>query len=112
MSSLVVENTNVDSPNRTKSGPLLQVRDLVTEFKTSGGPLRANDGISFDLSAGEVLGILGESGSGKSALLRTILGIQPKSTSVTGQILIDGVDLLTLSDRQRRATRGQKIAMV
>jgi len=55
-------------------GPLLDVRHLVTEFKTHGGWLRAVNDVSFTVPHGKVLGILGESGAGKSALLRTVLG--------------------------------------
>lgn len=91
---------------------LLTVTDLVTEFQTPGGPLRANDGVSFSVAAGTVLGILGESGSGKSALLRTILGVQPASTKISGTVALNGVDLLALNEKQRRATRGRDVAMV
>ena len=58
-------------------GPLLDVRNLMTEFKTPGGWLRAVNDVSFTVQRGKVLGILGESGAGKSALLRTVLGVQP-----------------------------------
>src|SRR5437867_9434729 len=59
--------------------PLLDVRHLTTEFRTHAGPLRAVNEVSFTLRPARVLAIIGESGSGKSALLRTILGIQPAS---------------------------------
>lgn len=57
------------------STPLLQVRDLVTEFATRGAPVRAVNGVSFDLAEGEVLGLVGESGSGKSVTGFSILGL-------------------------------------
>ena len=60
-----------------QEAPVLDIRRLTTEFKTHAGPLRAVNEISFTLPRGRVLAIIGESGSGKSALLRTILGIQP-----------------------------------
>ena len=63
-------------------GPLLDVRNLMTEFKTHGGWLRAVNDVSFTVPRGKVLGILGESGAGKSALLRTVLGVQPRTASV------------------------------
>ena len=84
----------------------------MTEFDTPGGPLRANNGISFSVEAGSVLGGLGESGSGKSAMLRTLLGIQPRRTRISGQVLLNGTDLLQLSAKERRSRRGKDIAMV
>jgi peptide/nickel transport system ATP-binding protein len=92
--------------------PVLQVRRLTTEFKTHAGPLRAVNDMSFSLKRGRVLAVIGESGSGKSALLRTILGIQPASARVEGQVLLNGVDLLKLSDRQREDLRGGVVSMV
>jgi oligopeptide/dipeptide ABC transporter ATP-binding protein len=68
--------------------------------------------MSFSLERGRVLAIIGESGSGKSALLRTILGIQPASARVEGEVLLNGVDLLKLSDRQREDLRGGIVSMV
>jgi len=92
--------------------PLLEVRRLTTEFNTHAGPLRAVNDMSFTLQRGRVLAIIGESGSGKSALLRTILGIQPASARVDGEVLLNGVDLLKLSDRQREDLRGGVVSMV
>ncbi len=92
--------------------PVLDVRRLTTEFTTHAGPLRAVNDMSFSLQRGLVLAIIGESGSGKSALLRTILGIQPASARVEGEVLLNGVDLLKLSDRQREDLRGGIVSMV
>jgi oligopeptide/dipeptide ABC transporter ATP-binding protein len=92
--------------------PLLEVRRLTTEFKTHAGPLRAVNDVSFILPRGRVLAIIGESGSGKSALLRTILGIQPANARIEGEALLNGVDLLTLSPRQREDLRGSVVSMV
>src|SRR6266446_9365051 len=69
--------------------PLLDVRNLMTEFKMRGGWLRAVNDVSFTVPRGKVLGILGESGAGKSALLRTVLGVQPRTASVGGQVLMN-----------------------
>src|SRR2546430_9452383 len=77
-------------------GPLLDVRNLMTAFKTHGGWLRAVNDVSFMVSRGKVLGILGESGAGKSALLRTVLGVQPRTASVCGQVLMHGVALIQM----------------
>lgn len=92
--------------------PVLDVRQLTTEFKTHAGPLRAVNEVSFTLPRGRVLAIIGESGSGKSALLRTILGIQPESARIAGEIWLNGVDLLKLSRRHREDLRGGVLSMV
>jgi oligopeptide/dipeptide ABC transporter ATP-binding protein len=92
--------------------PVLEVRRLTTEFKTHAGPLRAVNELSFVLPRGQVLAIIGESGSGKSALLRTILGLQPASARIEGEVLLNGVDVLKLSPRQREDLRGGVVSMV
>jgi oligopeptide/dipeptide ABC transporter ATP-binding protein len=94
------------------AAPVLEVRNLVTEFRSENGPLRAVNDVSFRLERGKVLAIIGESGSGKSAMLRTILGIQPESALVEGEALLDGRDLLSLPAKQRAATRGRDVSMV
>src|SRR5262245_21576443 len=71
-------------------GPLLDVRNLMTAFKTPGGWLRTVNDVSFTVPCGKVLGILGESGAEKSALLRTVLGVQPRTAAVSGQVLMHG----------------------
>ena len=102
----------LESTLKQQEAPVLEVRRLTTEFKTHAGPLRAVNEMSFALPRGRVLAIIGESGSGKSALLRTILGIQPASARVEGEVLLNGVDLLKLSDRQREDLRGGIVSMV
>ncbi len=77
----------------TTQTPLLQVRDLVHEFHTNGGTVHAVSGVSFDVWAGETLGIVGETGSGKSTLARSILQA-PRPTS--GEVTLRGADLTTL----------------
>jgi oligopeptide/dipeptide ABC transporter ATP-binding protein len=92
--------------------PVLEVRGLSTEFKTHAGPLRAVDDVSFSVERGRVLAIIGESGSGKSALLRTVLGIQPASARISGQALVNGVDLLAMTAAEREKTRGSWLSMI
>ena len=93
--------------------PLLSVRDLAVQFKTRKSTIRAVNGISFDLDAGETLGIVGESGCGKSVSALAMLGILPKAGRVTrGEVLFEDVDLLKLPDSQLRQIRGNDVAMI
>ncbi len=91
----------------------LSVRDLRVHFPTPDGVVKATDGLSFDLQRGKTLGIVGESGSGKSVSSSAILGLHRGSSArVTGQILLDGTDLLALSDEEMRQKRGQEVSMI
>ncbi|MEQ4204346.1 ABC transporter ATP-binding protein [Actinopolymorpha sp. B9G3] len=98
--------------DQVRSDVALEVRDLSTEFRTNGGSLRAVNDVSFRLEKGKVLGVIGESGSGKSAMLRSILGIQPDSALITGEVLLHGRELLGLGRSERAATRGRDVSMV
>jgi oligopeptide/dipeptide ABC transporter ATP-binding protein len=92
---------------------LLSVEDLRVEFWTQRGTVFAVNGVSFEIGAGETLGIVGESGSGKSVTALAILGILPRSARLAGgHARFGGQDLLTLSDRELRRIRGAEIAMV
>ncbi|WP_371401570.1 ABC transporter ATP-binding protein [Kribbella sp. NBC_00662] len=92
--------------------PALRVRNLVTEFRGRYGAVRAVDEVSFTVPRGDVLAVIGESGSGKSAMLRSIIGINPPTTLVTGEISVGGRDLQTMSPRDRRTARGSDVSMV
>jgi len=93
---------------------LLEVDDLHTHLVTKAGVVRAVDGVSFQLYAGETLGIVGESGSGKSMTALSILRVVPKPAAriVQGRVLLDGEDLLKKSDEEMRRLRGRDIAMI
>jgi oligopeptide/dipeptide ABC transporter ATP-binding protein len=92
---------------------LLEMSDLVTEFATSRGVLRAVDHVSLTLERGEVLGLVGESGSGKSVIAQSIMGlIEPPGRIAGGRITFDGQDLLRSSRAALRRLRGARIAMV
>jgi peptide/nickel transport system ATP-binding protein len=93
---------------------LLQVEDLVTKFFTDDGVVTAVDHVSFSVRPGEVVGIVGESGCGKSVAALSILRLvqYPPGKIVGGRILFDGRDLLTLNDRDMRAIRGNDVAMI
>lgn len=93
--------------------PLLEVEDLVVDFRTPRGRLRAVDGASFAIQRGETLGLVGESGSGKSVTSLAILGLLGEAAEVvSGRILFAGQDLLTLPARELREVRGARIAMI
>ena len=92
--------------------PLLSVRDLDVRF-TGSRPVTALSGVGFDVAEGEVLGLLGESGSGKSVALRTLLRLHaPATTRITGSIRVDGADVLALQGRALRSYRGGVVSMV
>ncbi len=92
---------------------LLDVQGLQTHFATSGGVVRAVDGVSFAIERGEVLGLVGESGCGKSVTSLSILRlVPPPGRIVAGRVLLDGDDLLVKDAEAMRRVRGARIAMV
>ena len=95
------------------TGPLLEVRDLCVEFPTRHGTLRALDGVSFDIAAGEILGIVGESGAGKSLTGAAIIGLlEPPGRVCGGQILLEGRRIDDLSAEAMRRLRGRHIGAI
>jgi len=97
----------------TDQQPFLSVRDLKVHFSTEDGVVKAVDGLTFDLAKGKTLGIVGESGSGKSVTNLTILGLHDRErTAIDGEILLDGKELLTASERELERLRGNKMSMI
>ncbi len=95
------------------TGQLLQVRDLHVQIATRRGIVRAVDGVSFEVARGDAMGLVGESGSGKSMTLRAILGVLPPEARITsGQILLDGQDLVPLRQSDLNRIRGPKMSMI
>jgi peptide/nickel transport system ATP-binding protein len=94
--------------------PILQVRDLHTQFDTLDGVVRAVDGVSFDVAAGETLGIVGESGCGKSVTALSILRLIPPRTGriASGSIRFEGRELTTLGEAEMKSLRGHRISMI
>ena len=91
---------------------LLEVRDLSISFRTPRGIAQAVSGSNFSIGAGERVGMVGESGSGKSLTGLSLLGLTPPAAQVSGEVLLDGVDLLTLSDKELRKKRGKQVSMI
>ncbi len=97
----------------TDPAPLLEVRDLVVEFATRHGPLRAIDGVSLHIDPGEVLGVVGESGAGKSLTGAAIIGLlEPPGHIAGGEILLDGRRIDNLPEGDMRKLRGKAIGAI
>ena len=95
------------------SETILEVKDLKTYFYTEDGVVKAVDGVDFSVKKGEVLGLVGESGCGKSATAFSLLRLVPEPGSiVAGRILFEGRDLMPLSGEEMRRIRGNRIAMI
>ncbi len=93
--------------------PLLEVRDLRTQFHTDDGVVQAVDGVSFSVEPGKVLGIVGESGCGKSVTCLTVMGLNDsKFATSSGEVMFKGENLLTVGSRRLREIRGAEIAMI
>ena len=95
------------------AAPLLSVRDLSVSFATEGGRLPAVERVSFDLSPGEVLAIVGESGAGKSVTAQTIIGLtRSPNARIEGRVELRGTDLVAAGEGELRTVRGERIGMV
>ena len=98
----------------SEESPILEVRDLRTYFLLRRGIVKAVDGVSFTLNRGETLGLVGESGCGKSMTALSILRVIPKPAAriVGGEVLFDGRDILQLTEDEMRHLRGRQMAMI
>jgi peptide/nickel transport system ATP-binding protein len=92
--------------------PLIEVRDLGVRLNTSRGPAQAVRGVSFSLKRGETLGLVGESGCGKSVTALALMGLLPDSAVISGSIRLDGSELVGLSDADYCKLRGNRISMI
>ena len=97
-----------------KVAALLEVKNLRTHFYTIEGEVKAVDGVSYDLQPGEILGLVGESGCGKSVSAMSVMRLipWPPGKILDGEVLFDGVDLLQLDEEEMRKIRGKEIGMV
>lgn len=99
-------------PAPAATTPLLEVRDLHVDYRTAEGRLPALRGVDLVVRPGEVVGVAGESGCGKSTLVSTVLRLQPKDATVTGEVLVGGADVLTISWGELRAVRWAEASIV
>src|ERR1051326_1163627 len=99
---------------KSEDSTILSVRNLQTHFYSEDGVVKAADGISFDLKRGETLGIVAESGSGKSVTNLSILRLipYPPGKVVGGEVIFDNKDLMKISENDIRRIRGKRIAMI
>jgi len=97
---------------RDIDGPLIELHDVKTHFRTPRGVVRAVDGVSFSLERGKALGIVGESGSGKTILSRSIMGLLPPKTIREGSIKFESREIGNLSRKQMRHIWGKEMAMI
>ena len=98
----------------TKESFVLEVKDLRTHIFNKNSIVKAVDGVSFNLSQGETLGIVGESGCGKTMTALSLLRLvpQPAGRIVSGEILLNGQDILTISEKEMRELLGRQISMI
>ena len=96
----------------TPEAPLIRLRDLHVKFESRDRTVHAVNGVDLDLAAGEVLCILGESGSGKSVTLRALMKLLPKTAKVTGEIKVGGRDVQAMNEGQLADFRGGDVAMI
>ncbi|WP_328848388.1 ABC transporter ATP-binding protein [Micromonospora zamorensis] len=94
------------------AAPVLAIRDLSVSFPTETGTVSAVDGVSLDLASGEIVGMVGESGCGKSVTAMSIAGLLPGSARVTGSVRLDGTELVGARESALRPVRGQEIAYI
>ena len=94
------------------AAPLLEVKNLSIQFTEAHGEVNVVDNVSFSVRPGETMGLVGESGCGKSITSMAIMGLLPKTAKLSGEILFNGVDLLKLTPQQHNDLRGHEIAMI
>ena len=92
--------------------PVISARDVRVWYGTTRGAIRAVDGVSFDLMPGETLGVVGESGCGKSTLGRGLMGLLPEGAKRDGQVMFQGKDIFSMSDKESYRLRGTELGMI
>jgi peptide/nickel transport system ATP-binding protein len=101
-----------DTEMPRETGPVISARDVRVWYGTTRGAIRAVDGVTFDIERGETLGLVGESGCGKSTLGRGLMGLLPEGAKRDGEILFNGTDMFTLSEKDAYRLRGRGLGMI
>jgi peptide/nickel transport system ATP-binding protein len=114
LATLSARNEVPEGCPETKAAPILAVENLAVEFDTAAGTVRAVDGVSWSVNAGETLGLVGESGCGKSVSALSVMRLlaKPAGRIVNGRVIFGGRDLLRLPESEMRALRGRDISMI
>ena len=99
-------------PGSGPAKPVLEVEDLSVTFATPDGPVYAVRAVSFAVDEEEIVGIVGESGSGKSVMMMAVMGLLPRTATVTGSVRFRGQEILALPEKELRRYRGAKVAMI
>ncbi|WP_204331894.1 ABC transporter ATP-binding protein [Geodermatophilus sabuli] len=112
----VIDPVSLGKPSRASAAqpgePLLVVEDLRVQFTRGGRKINAVNGLSYELTPGSMMAIIGESGSGKSVSSRALMGLLPPTAKITGSVRFEGRELIGMPERDMRALRGGDIAMV
>ncbi|MGH7926676.1 MAG: ABC transporter ATP-binding protein [Candidatus Binatia bacterium] len=104
--------TDHPGPADRPAPPLLEVRELSVRFGFGGAALGAVNGVDFQLTLGETLCLLGESGSGKTVTMRALIRLLPQTAQITGRVVLDGIDIMALDADGLQALRGTKVSMI
>ena len=107
-----MNNSTLSSNAPVSSAHLLELKELKTYFYVERGTVKAVDGVNLTLDSGVKLGLVGESGSGKSTIALSIMRMIRMPGTIMGQILLNGVDLVKISEEQMRQTRMSQVAMI
>ncbi|UQN29932.1 dipeptide/oligopeptide/nickel ABC transporter permease/ATP-binding protein [Brachybacterium kimchii] len=106
------EQARGERPSPATGAPILEVRNLRVAFPEAHGDVDIVDDVSFSVRPGETMGLVGESGSGKSVTSLAIMGLLPRTARVSGEVLLDGKNVLDLGSKQLNALRGHDVAMI
>ncbi len=111
---LAKNKNELNAENKRNSGQILSVKNLVVEYKVGTDIIKAVNDVSFDLNYGQTIGLVGETGAGKTTIARSILRILPVPPArlVSGQVELDGQDILKIPEEDMRQVRGHRISMI